>query len=224
MATAIVNWLKRDIKNNNTPLLIFCGRQRSGKTAFAMRVAWEVYGDKFSFDNVVNTIEDFAKLMKTKKNTCIILDEATVSLYVYDWNSFLHKIFTIIQDSQAYKHNMVIVVLPMVSHLTSQQKEMADAVVEMKKIKVWDDKQHKFVAKYFYKYMKQHQQYSNMNKRKIFMSTIVETCGPVPLPPDHIWLPYLQKGQSEFKENILDEQLAEIAKRKTAKIKTKPVI
>jgi len=214
--TPIVNWLKRQIRQKNTPLIIFCGPTRSGKTAFAMRVAYETWGKKFTYEHVVNTIEDFALAMKNNTHSCIILDEATVSLFVYDWANFLHKIFTVIQDTQAFKHNVAIVILPQISHLSTQQKQMADVIIEMKKIRGWNETAGRSENQYFYKYLKPHKQYSSLNTEKIWV-TEVGTFGPVPLPPDHIWKPYIDKGQTEFKQKILDDQLDIISQKAKAR-------
>lgn len=210
--TAIVNWLKRDIKNENTPIIGFCGRPRSGKTLFAMRCAWEIYPDKFSFENVVNTVEDFAKLMKKLKHSIIILDEASTSLYVYDWNSYLHKVFQIINDSQAFRHNVVFIICPSLGKLDSLTKQDFDCIVEMRKTKGYDPFDRKFKKIHTYKYWIQHKQYSRMAKWKPMMSFIGEFAG-VPLPPDHILKPYMAQGQNEFKEKILDQQLDLIIKK-----------
>lgn len=211
-STAFVNWLKKDIRNGNTPIVVVCGRQRSGKTAFAMRTAWEVFPDKFKYENVVDSIETFALAMKKNRHNIIILDEASASLFVYDWNSYLHRVFSIIQDSQAYRHNVVMLVLPRVTKLDNLTKFDIDAIVEMKKVKFFDIVEQKKSVKYAYKFLIHHKQYSSFRVRNPIVEMIGEFVG-VPLPPDYLWLPYISKDQQQFKEKLLDEQLDLISRK-----------
>lgn len=189
--TAFVKWLKRQIKQNKTPIVVFVGETRSGKTAFAMRSAWEVYPDKFSFKNVAGTVEEWFEIYDNTDHNIIILDEASVALFVYDWNSPLQKVFSHVTSTQAYKYNIVFLILPQVQMLAKLFKHLPVAVVEMKR----------YGENVFYKFMVVHKRYSDMNSNKIFM-THVGDFGPVPLPPPHVWDPYITKGQGEFKERI----------------------
>jgi hypothetical protein len=207
--TPIVNWIRRDVfRDGNTPIVIFCGRQRSGKTAFAMYVAFCIHPEKFEFCMVVDTIEAFAEAMNKYTNTVIILDEATASLFVYDWHSFMHKVFSIIQDSQAYRHNIVFIVLPQVKKLGKLHIDDADAIIEMRKKRGFNPDTGKWEKQFFYKYLIQHKQYSELKRRDPIVQQIRTLCGPVPLPPSHIWKPYIDTAQAEYKQKILSDQLA----------------
>lgn len=210
--TPIVSWIKRDLRAGNTPVIVFCGRPRSGKTAFAMRIMYEVLGRKFAYDNVVDSVEKFAARMKANRNNGIILDEASGSLYVYDWSSYLHRVFSIIQDSQAYRHNMVFIILPRVSKLDNVTKFDVDAIIEMKKMKVFDPLEGRVVKVFAYKYLKQIKKYSDFKNKEPILVNCGEYYG-VPLPPPNLWEPYISKDQKAFKEKILDEQLELIARK-----------
>lgn len=203
-STPLVNWLRREIKHNNSPIVLFTGRPRSGKTFFAMRVAHEVYPNKFDFTHVVKDIKEFAQLFKKLNHDIIILDEASSSLYVYDWNSIYQRVFSIINDTQAYKYNIVFIILPQAIELGKLQRYKVDAVVET----------HRFGKdKVFYKYLIHLKRYSDLSMRPPLLKLIAENIGPVPQPPEHIVKPYLELQQKQFKEDILQTQIEAMDKK-----------
>jgi len=212
MPTPIVNRLLKDIKNGDTPMVIICGERRTGKTAFAMRIGYEVYGEKFKYANVVDTIEKFAQAVKNNRFNIIILDEASSALYIHDWSSYLHKVFNIIQDSQAYRHLIVFVLLPGVYKLDNMTKWDVNYILEMEKSSIWDDNLGRFRKCHNYKYLVHIKQYSSFKRREPMLK-YVGKFWDVPLPPPYLWEPYISTGQTEFKEKILDEQLDIILKK-----------
>lgn len=216
-STPIVRWLRREIKRNNSPIVVFCGRPRSGKTAFAMRCAWEIYPRKFQYDHVVRTIEEFAIAYQKYNNDIIILDEASTSLYVYDWNTVFQKVFSIINDTQAFRYNIVFIVLPMVHKLGKVHRYDVDAIIEVSRFTVYNEFKDKFEDQVFYKYQIHKKRYNDLMMHPPRVMNIVDKCGPVPMPPAHIWNPYIEHGQKEFKDKILSEQLAKILPKKIEK-------
>lgn len=213
-STPLVNWLRKEIRRKNSPIVVFCGRPRSGKTAYAMRIGWELHPDKFDYAHVVRTIEEFAEAYKRYNNDVIILDEASQSLYLYDWNSMFQKVFSIINDTQAFRYNLVFIVLPMVHKLGKVHRFDVDAIVTVSRKRVYDEYTQKWSDAVFYKYQIHMKRYNDLTMRPPRVMTIVESCGPVPMPPPHIWDPYINVGQKEFKDKILDEQLAKILPKK----------
>lgn len=209
MSTPLVNWLRREIKHENTPIVVFCGRPRSGKTAGAMRFAWEVYPKKFTFKNVVSSIEDFARVFSETDHNIIILDEASDSLYVYDYNSLFQRVFSVINDTQAFKHNIVFIVLPMVHKLGKVHRYDVDAVVMMTKRRNYDTNK----PEIYYKYQVQLKAYNDLKMMAPRVMTVVDSCGPIPLPPEHIWKPYIDEGQKKFKDEIMKRNLEKIFKK-----------
>ena len=222
LSTAVVNWLRRDIQNGNTPTVAFCGRQRGGKTAFAMRCAYELYPNSFDSMHMVNSIEEFAKAMLKFTHSVIVLDEASVSLYIYDWASFYHKIFSIIQDTQAFKHNTVFIVAPYLYALGKLHKYSVDAIITLSKKKVLNETNGRIEKLHAYKFKIHHKQYDNFEVKKVITTFVGEFVG-IPLPPPEIWGPYISKGQQEFKEKILNAQLEEISRRTTIKLKEEAI-
>jgi len=211
--TPFVNWLKREIRNGNTPIVVFCGRQRSGKTATAMRFAYEIYPDKFSFENVTSDVEKFVELYEKFDHNIIILDEASDSLYVYDWNSLFQKVFSTINDTQAYKQNIVFLILPMVHKLGKIHRYDVDGIIMTRKLRNWETKKQEI----YYKYQIHMKQYNDLTMRPPRVMTILDWCGPVPLPPPHIWDTYLSEGQKQFKDKIMQKNLAAMLKKKGPK-------
>jgi hypothetical protein len=209
MATPLVNWIKKDVRNGNTPIVVFCGRPRSGKTAFAMRCAYELYPKKFKYEHVTGDISTFAELYSTLTNDVIILDEASDALYVYDWNSVFQKVFSVINDTQAYRHNVVFIILPMVHKLGKLHRYDVDAIIKTTKRKNYETNK----PEVYYKYKIHMKNYDDLAMRPPRTMTILDWCGPVPMPPDEIWKPYIEKGQSEFKVKIMQKNLATLLKK-----------
>jgi hypothetical protein len=212
--TPFVNWLRREIRNGNTPIVVFCGRQRSGKTATAMRFAHEIYPDKFTFDNVTSDVERFAEMYEKFDHNIIILDEASDSLYVYDWNSLFQKVFSTINDTQAYKQNIVFLILPMVHKLGKIHRYDVDAIIMTRKMRNYTTKQ----PEIFYKYQIHMKNYNDLTMRPPRVMTILDWCGPVPLPPEHLWKTYLTEGQKQFKDKIMQKNLQAMMKKRGQKI------
>lgn len=212
--TPIVKWLRKQIRNRKTPIVVFCGETRSGKTMFSMRVAWELYPRKFSFSkNVAGSIEKWFELYDKTDHNVIILDEASVSLYLYDWSNILQKVFTHVTNTQAYKHNIVFLVLPQVSELGKVFRYKPNAIVEV----------NRYGQRVYYKYFIVHKNYSNLNFGQIKQSFIGEF-GAVPLPPDDIVKDYLENGQQSFKEEIMARQRKTVLAQLNPTLKKKPVL
>src|SRR4030042_2149414 len=159
-ATPITNWLRREKRKGFAAIVVFCGRQRSGKTAMAMTIAAEV-DPNFSYDRVCADVMEFAKAYQKYNKTVIILDEASTSLYVYDWNSLFQKVFSIINDTQAFKQNIVFICLPMVHKLGKIHRYDVDAIVQVRRSKnPWTLKD-----EVFYKYQIQIKRYNDLSMR-----------------------------------------------------------
>lgn len=209
MATPFVNWVKREIRNGNTPIVVFCGRQRSGKTATAMRFAYEIYPDKFTYENVCGDVETFARRFQETDHNIIILDEASDSLYVYGWADMFQKVFSVINDTQAYKHNIVFIILPQVHKLGKLHRYDVDAIIKTTKRKNFETGKQEV----FYKYKIHLKQYDDLSMKPPRVMTILDWCGAVPLPPEHLWKPYIEKGQKEFKDKLMKKNMDAMFKK-----------
>lgn len=62
-----------------SPIVLFTGRQRMGKTALAMRIASEINPDWTPDKFMMFRIEDFAEAYNKYSGEILILDEAGVS-------------------------------------------------------------------------------------------------------------------------------------------------
>lgn len=207
----LIRWLRKEKKNGFAPIVVFCGRQRSGKSLFAFTTAHELYPKTFKFEtHVVKDVEEFVKAYDKYDNDVIVLDEASDALYLYDWSSKFQKVFSIINDSQAYKMNTVFIVLPMVHKLGKLHRHDIDAVVEVTRRKAYNDVKQRWEKAVFYKYQKVMKRHNDLAMKPPRVINIVENCGPVPLPPKHILEPYMAIGQSEFKKEIMKKQLNQI--------------
>lgn len=215
VSTPLVNWLRREIRHNNSPIVLFTGRPRSGKTFFAMRCAHEIYPKKFDFTHVVKDIKEFAELFKKLNHDVVILDEASSSLYVYDWNSIYQRVFSIINDTQAYKHIIVFIILPQAIELGKLQRYKVDAVVETRRFGK---------DKVFYKYLIHMKRYSDLSMKPPLLRLIAENIGPVPPPPEFITKPYLEQQQTQFKTSILDAQIDAMDKKIIGRLPLSPQV
>ncbi len=209
MTTPLINWLRREVRNGNTPIVVFCGRQRSGKTAFALRAAHELYPKKFTYENLVGDIENFGAVYVKNNHNVIILDEASDSLYVYDWNSMFQRVFSVINDTQAFRHNIVFIILPQVHKLGKLHRYDVDAIIRTTKRKNYETRKDEV----YYKYKIHLKNYDDLTMKPPRCMTILDWCGPVPFPPPHIWDPYIKQGQEEFKNKIMKKNMAAMMKK-----------
>lgn len=190
----IVDYINIQRKLGFSPIILFTGKQRTGKTALAMRMAYELNKDWDPKKYMTFKIEEFAEAYDTYNKQILILDEAGVPLDPYEHASITQRVYTHIIQTQAYKSNIVFLVLPFASEIGKQHRKHINAIVEV----LWRG---------IYKLYRTRNWYSDMSNKPPRLE-VIETVRDVPLPPPHIWEWYIGAGQKEYKESIMQMQRA----------------
>ena len=209
----LLTYLKNQLRFGYSPIILFVGRQRSGKTALALKIASEIDPAFNIQEQMTFRIEDFLKIYDKYSNKIIILDEAGVPLDPYEHASITQRVYTHVIQTQAYKQNILFLVLPKASGIGKRHAQYTDALVVVRGR-----------GKYsFYKCLHWAGDFSQKPPRLF----LLEVVNGVPLPPHHIWDFYLAAGQAEYKKEIMDMQMLAIEtveKRKGISLSHKPRI
>lgn len=203
--TLLVQYIRNKLKKGYSPIILFVGRQRVGKTALALRIAYEINPSFNAATDMFFRVEEFAEALHKGTSKVLILDEAGVSLDPYEHMSIQQRVYNHIIQTQAYKNVVVFLVLPFASEIGKQHRKHVHAIAQV------------FARGCYKLYRCQtwHADLSNKPPRLIDVETVVG----VPLPPKHIWDVYLTNGQDTYKRDIMDLQLSILQKKNTPKKK-----
>lgn len=208
MVSLLLRYLRNQLKWGYSPIVLFVGRQRSGKTALALKIASEIDPDFNISEQMTFRIEDFLKIYDKYSKKIIILDEAGVPLDPYEHASITQRVYTHVIQTQAYKQNILFLVLPKASGIGKRHAQYTDALVVVRGR-----------GKYsFYKTLHWAGDFSQ-KPPKLFLLEIVNG---VPLPPKGIWEHYMKAGQDEYKKEILDMQVLALTAANKRKSSTEP--
>jgi hypothetical protein len=210
--TILIDYLTNQKRLGFSPIVLFTGRQRMGKTALAMRIASEIDPDWNPNEYMMFRIEDFAEAYNKHNGKILILDEAGVSLDPYEHMSIQQRVYSHIVQTQAYKQNIVFLALPFASEIGKNHRKHVDAIVEV----IWRG---------VYKLYRTSSWRSDLSQKPPRLE-LMEIVGGVPLPPKHIWDWYAGEGQKIYKENImgLQNEILATRKRKLEKAIAPPVV
>jgi len=191
-----ITYLKNQIRRGYAPIVLFVGRQRSGKTATSMLFAHQL-DPSWTTDLMTFKIEDFVDLYDKHNKKILILDEASVPLDPYEHMNITQRVYKHVIDTQAYKQNIVFLVLPFARGIGKQHRDYVNLIVYVKR-------RGYYVAKAVFA------AHDDLSSRPPF-AWIVEEKADVPLPPPHIWKPYLEIGQAVYKQSIMEAQKIRLA-------------
>lgn len=118
---AIKNVVK-NYKNGYSPILLFCGRMRVGKTTKAYVTAqWLshlIFGHKWDWrNNTIVTMKQLVEKMDSPKPEILLMDEVQRILGKKDLWKAESRLFDTLITSQAYKHYIIILILPKARNL-----------------------------------------------------------------------------------------------------------
>lgn len=205
--TFLLQYLKNHTMKKFYPVILIVGRQRSGKTAMALWLAEQVCefrGQKFNIDtDMFFSIEDMANRYKDAKNKVLILDEAGISLNVFEGNSLPQRVFMKIMDSQAYLGNVLVICLPHASDIGRHHRNHVNLILEMR-------------GRGCYTLYHVSKRYRDLSMKPPFIEEF-ETVYGIPLPTKETWEKYLLVGQQKFKQEILDTQIELLEEKKALK-------
>lgn len=201
--TLLLDFIRNQRNAGFAPIILFVGRQRIGKTALAMTTASEIQTSWNPKELMMFKIEEFADAYDMHDNSILILDEAGVSLDPYEHASITQRVYNHIIQTQAYKSNIVFLVLPFASEIGKVHRKHVDAIVEV-------------VGRGVYKLYRTRTWRSDLSNKPPRLEIIEIVCD-VPLPKKEIWDWYKLEGQNIYKKSIMEMQ-KEMLKMKNAKM------
>lgn len=204
---------RKQIRDGYQLIVIFTGMQRSGKTATAMRFAYEL-DQSWTPDLMSFKIDDLVDLFSKNKHKIIIFDEAGVSLDPLQHLTLTQIVYKHIIQTQAYRQNHIFLCLPYAIEIGKAHRNHVQWTVNIRR----------YGNKVFYDTRKIMNRHDDLSFRPPYRYHL-ESAGAVPLPPKHIWEPYINKNQQVYKESIMTMQknLLE-ARAKKNRPKPKPVL
>lgn len=201
--TALHNFIYSQFRAKFSPIVLFVGEQRTGKTQTALRYAYDLQprltGDKFDFNlQFTSNATDFILQYNKCSNKILIFDETGADLDSYRSADAINRIFSHVIDSQAYKLNPVFLCLPFAVDFPKSHRKHVDAVVHIIRRGV-----HSIYATFSW--------HANLNDTKIRMLKI-QTVINSPMPPKWLSDLYAKDKQVEEKEKIMDAQIQKLLK------------
>ena len=202
----LLEWAINRIEKGFSPIILIVGKQRMGKTFCGMRLAYELDNNFDPDKQMFFEIIDFARAVKQYDHKVLCLDEAGVELDTYRFSDARQRAFSHICQSQAYKQNTLIVILPHSSDLARCHRKYVDVLL------VITGRGRGIVYKPTIEYW-------NMNDLDI-KTKKMEMIYDIPKPPQNLIDSYKTKYEKQIKEGILD---AEIGRLENHLGKGKPV-
>jgi len=123
-----------------SPIILITGELGNGKTMAAIGLAdllnVKINGEKWSMDNIFHNVKRFVNKMYSAKNEILVFDEAGITLSSGEWWSKFNKAFYKIIQTQRFKNNIYIIVLPVAMSLAKDHRRMIDFKIQMVKKRV----------------------------------------------------------------------------------------
>jgi len=127
-------------KAGKSPIILITGELGNGKTMAAIGLAdllnVKINGEKWSMDNIFHNVKKFVGKMYSAKNEILVFDEAGITLSSGEWWSKFNKAFYKIIQTQRFKNNIYIIVLPVAMSLAKDHRRMIDFKIQMVKKRV----------------------------------------------------------------------------------------
>jgi hypothetical protein len=126
-----------DIRKRYSPIILICGRPRSGKSMFAIFLANAIssmlYYEWFNMDELYFYPKDLLRNITNTGYQIMVLDEAGSSLNKREWHKDFTFSFDKILQTQGFLNNVYIFVLPFASDLVKDCRKYIDFLCYTKK-------------------------------------------------------------------------------------------
>lgn len=190
----LIPYIRGQMKKGYSPIILIVGRQRTGKTTLALRIAYELEGERLDVENqIFFDVEHFIKAIDKYTQKVLILDEAGVELDPFLAMNKKNRAYSHIIQSQAYKSNCILVCLPYASEWAKTHRKHISAVIHVK-------------SRGYYSLYSAWSWHPDLNFTKIRMQHIESVRG-VPLPPASIYNVYKTKYEKVIKQEIIQQEL-----------------
>lgn len=189
-----LEWVKMKQRTGFSPIALIVGEQRVGKTCTALYFAEELDKD-FDIDKqMFFDVYSYAKATQKYNKKVLVLDEAGIELDTYRYSDFRQRAFSHIIQSQAYKNNTLLIVLPHAVDIAKCHRRHVKAlmVVTSRRVVKW-------YMPFVY--------YNNMNDDDIKEKYLSITPN-LPLPSKGVFEHYKSKFEKQIKGKILENEIA----------------
>jgi hypothetical protein len=126
----------RKWKYGHSPVILICGETGSGKTYTGLKLGEELREKlpvKFSIkDSMFTKLDELMVSYLGSKKTIFMIDEAKKHLSAREWWSGFNKAFSEIINTQRFRRNIYIVIVPLAKSLAKEHRDMLDIIIEMK--------------------------------------------------------------------------------------------
>ena len=199
-------YLIDQVKRLFAPIVLICGKQRIGKSSFALSLAdiltWFFHDEQYNVTEFVyfNAKKFLIKSISVRRRV-VIIDEASKDLSKTEWYTVLNQVVTKILETQGDLNNIYVIVLPHASRLATQHK----IYIDLKLVMIRRGQARVFFMKKNYGELS-----SDIKKvtKAIFLN--VEA---LPKPPEKLWGKY-ERMATERKREIAKEEIASIREKK----------
>jgi hypothetical protein len=128
-----IQFLDSKYRGGGSPSVLICGETNSGKTWAASCIGEHFNSDFDPAKQIFHNVKDFILGIKDSRGKVLILDEGETELSGADWWEFFNKKFGIIIQTQRYRNNIYVVIMPMAKSLAPAHRRMINAKIVMEK-------------------------------------------------------------------------------------------
>lgn len=141
--SVLIDYLDNKSKTH-TVTAILQGETQLGKSTsgwYIMRTLHRKrYNEEWDFKKYcARSLEEFIDMFDKYDNSFIVYEEASRDLDVARWYDTMNRLFNILLQTQAYKHNLVLIVMPMSLGISKRQRRFINIGMEVIK-KIDNDK------------------------------------------------------------------------------------
>lgn len=198
-----LTFIKDRVRAGYSPCVLVVGAPRSGKSLTAIDMAmklakalrWKFDLDATYFFGLEKFMEDF----KSLRARIIIIDEIGMDMDAHQWFSDFNRVFNYLIQTQAYKVNIYILIVPYAGYVARVHIPMIDIIGEkLNRTRI--------------SYYRVSPQYASVKAAKFIFARYWETMRDIRLPPDDVVKTY--KKLEKKNKLLLEDKILGIIKRR----------
>ena len=180
---------KKLMRQGKSPIVVFCGSMRSGKTWLALKIAQDLDPNFSCEKQLFFSVERYLEYLANNKRSVCILDEAGHELSSYQWLSAKSEAMSVALQTQSYKQIVSFICLPHISDLAKRHRKFVHLMVWVQ-------------APGIYTLYAPSISYWDFNELDMKTNKL-EVCSDVPAPSKALQEEYLNKFEGQIKSDIL---------------------
>jgi len=119
-----------------SPVVICQGNPQIGKSSIVWKIANLIsdlkYGKEWNYEEFcAKSFEEFIELVDKYDNEVLVVEEAGFQISAFEWQNLQNRLFNQILQTQAYKHNIYILVLPHAKGIAKAHRRMIDMSINV---------------------------------------------------------------------------------------------